>query len=127
VQDAEILSSAVLSLCHIGFEIESFGTNAFIIRGVPAACMQINVEHTMAGFIDDLRDNKPTDEVKLQQAVIKSMAQQSAIRSGVELKAQEMLGLFQDLMRCKQPQFDLSGNKVFILMNSSTIDKLFGA
>ena len=127
VQDVEILSPAVQSLCYIGFEIEPFGTNAFIIRGVPAACMQMNVEQTIAGFIDDLRDNKPTDEVKLQQAVIKSMAQQSAIRSGVELKAQEMLRLFQDLMRCKQPQVDLSGNKVFILMNSSIIDKLFGA
>jgi len=74
-----------------------------------------------------LRDNKPGSAVKLQQQVIKLMAQHTAIRSGVALKAQEMLELYRQLMRCKQPQFDLTGKPTFVLMNTGMIDKLFSA
>ncbi|GAB5538097.1 MAG: DNA mismatch repair endonuclease MutL [Salibacteraceae bacterium] len=126
-QDAAIFESVVEPLCQIGFEVESFGNNAYIVRGVPAVCMEINVEQAIAGFIDDLRQDKPSQATKLQEKVIKSMAQHTAIRSGDELKAQEMITLFRDLMRCKQPQYDLSGNHTFMLMNTSTIDKLFGS
>ena len=124
-QDTVLLQSVIEPLIHIGFEIEEFGKNAFIVRGIPAACMDISVEETIAGFIDDLRENKPSDTVKLQQLVVRSMAQHTAIRSGVELKAQEMLGMFRHLMRCKQPQYDLNGKPTFVLMNSGMLDKLF--
>lgn len=124
-QDAVLLKSVIEPLVQIGFEIEEFGKTAFIVRGIPAACMDVNIEETIAGFIDNLRENKPTDAVKLQQLVIRSMAQHTAIRSGKELKAQEMLGMFRQLMRCKQPQYDLNGKPTFVLMNSTMIDKIF--
>jgi DNA mismatch repair protein MutL len=126
-QDAEILKSAIEPLAQIGFEIEHFGSTSYIVRGIPAACLDLNIEETIAGFIDDLRDNKPGSAVKLQQQVIKLMAQHTAIRSGVELKAQEMLELYRQLMRCKQPQFDLTGKPTFVLMKTGMIDKLFSA
>jgi len=126
-QDAELLKSAIEPLSQIGFEIEHFGATSYIVRGIPSACLQLNIEETIAGFIDDLRTNKPDSAVKLQQQVIKLMAQHTAIRSGVELKAQEMLELYRQLMRCKQPQFDLTGKPTFVLMNSGMIDKLFSA
>lgn len=126
-QDAEILKSAIEPLAQIGFEIEHFGSTSYIVRGIPAACLDLNIDETIAGFIDDLRDNKPGSAVKLQQQVIKLMAQHTAIRSGVALKAQEMLAMYRQLMRCKQPQFDLTGKPTFVLMNTGMIDKLFSA
>lgn len=124
-QDAAVLKGVTESLTQIGFEIEEFGSNAFIIRGIPASCTGLNVEETLAGFLDDLREDRPDNTDKLRERVIRSMAQQSAMKSGTELKAQEMLNLYRQLMRCKQPQYDLNGKPTFVLMSTALLDKLF--
>ncbi len=124
-QDANLLASLTQPLTNMGFEIESFGGDSFIIRAVPAACTEINIEEVIGGFIDDLRSDKPTDESELMQRVVRSMAQQSAIKSGKALKAQEMLELFRSLMRCSDPQRDLNGRPTFVLMNGGMLDKIF--
>ncbi|MEQ9186968.1 MAG: DNA mismatch repair endonuclease MutL [Cryomorphaceae bacterium] len=124
-QDANLLASLTQPLVNMGFEIESFGGDAFIIRAVPAVCTDINIEEVIGGFIDDLRSDKPTDEKELMQRVIRSMAQQSAIKSGKAFKAQEMLELFRSLMRCGDPQHDLTGRPTFVLMNAGMLDKIF--
>lgn len=126
-QDAALMSSVAATLETIGFQIELFGQNSFIIRGIPSACLEINIEDTLLGFVNDLKENKPSGEEQLKDRIIKSMAQQTAIKSGRALKAQEMLAMFRNLMRCKQPQYDLNGKPTFVLLNSGTLDKLFEA
>ena len=124
-QDAALLSTLETPLNDMGFELESFGGNSYIVRAVPAACTDVNVEEVLGGFIDDLRHDKPTEPNELRLRVIRSMAQQSAMKSGKELQAQEMLSLFRSLMRCADPQHDLNGRPTFVLMNGSMLDKLF--
>lgn len=126
-QDATIFKTAIQTLDKIGFKIESFGQNSFIIRGIPAACLGINIEETLLGFINELRENKPSDDEHFNGKIVRSIAQQTAIKSGRVLKAQEMLSLFRNLMRCKQPQYDLNGKPTFLLLNGRTLDKLFDA
>lgn len=124
-QDFAILHSVIDPLSAIGFQIEEFGPNTFIVRGIPASCVNMNIEECLGGFIDDLRENRPSEDEKLRHRVIRSMAQQSAIKSGKELKAQEMISLFRSLMRCNNPQHDLNGKPTFVLLNTGTLDKLF--
>lgn len=124
-QDAILFKEVLGALNNLGFDIECFGKHAFIVRAVPAICTDIQVETAIGGFIDDLHQDKPTDESELMQRVIKSMAQQSAIKSGKALKAQEMHSLFQSLMRCAHPQHDLNGRPTFQLLNAGLLDKFF--
>jgi DNA mismatch repair protein MutL len=124
-QDAALFKTLIQSLQSIGFEIEPFGGNAFIIRAVPASCTDINVHEVLGGFLDDLRGDRPSDGRELTSRVIKSMAQQAAIKSGKALQAQEMLDIFRSLMRCTDPQRDLNGRATFVLLNGAMLDKLF--
>jgi len=126
-QDAALMASVMPTLYKIGFQIELFGQHSFIIRGIPSACIELNIEDTLLGFINDLKENKPADEAQMRDRIVRSMAQQTAIKSGRTLKAQEMLAMFRNLMRCKQPQYDLNGKPTFVLLNSGTLDKLFEA
>lgn len=126
-QDAALMTSVMSTLDKIGFQIELFGQHSFIIRGIPSACIELNIEDTLLGFINDLKENKPADEAQMRDRIVRSMAQQTAIKSGRTLKAQEMLAMFRNLMRCKQPQYDLNGKPTFVLLNSGTLDKLFEA
>ncbi len=126
-QDAALMTSVMPTLDKIGFQIELFGQHSFIIRGIPSACIELNIEDTLLGFINDLKENKPADDAQMRDRIVRSMAQQTAIKSGRTLKAQEMLAMFRNLMRCKQPQYDLNGKPTFVLLNSGTLDKLFEA
>lgn len=124
-QDAAILSSVADPLKDLGFDIESFGGNSYIVHAVPADCTDMNVQEVLGGFIDDLRSDKPTDDQELRQRITRSMARQSAIKSGKPMEAQEMLSLFRSLMRCQDPQHDLNGRRTFALLNAKELDKMF--
>jgi DNA mismatch repair protein MutL len=126
-QDSATLKTVLPSINQIGFEIEEFGQNSFIVHGFPSICSELSIEETISGFIDDLRENRPSEPQKLQARVVRSLAQHSAIKSGNEMKAQEMLTLFRQLMHCNQPQLDLNGKPTFVLMNSGMLDKIFSA
>lgn len=123
--DAALFNECSDTLSSIGFDIEAFGKNAFIVRGVPNHCQGINIEETASGLLDEMKRDKPSDTKIFQERILKSMARQSAIKSGAKLEAQEMIELFRNLMRCKQPEIDLSGNSTFVLLNSTQIEKLF--
>jgi len=124
-QDTALLTPVLSTVNALGFQIEPFGNNAFIVQAVPSGCTEVNPELAIAGLIDDLRENKPQDNQQAFENILKSLAQQSAIKSGQELKAQEMINLFQSLMRCYNPQIDLKGRETFKLLNDAAIEKIF--
>lgn len=126
-QDSVILNLVMDALNDVGFDMSALGKNAFIVRGLPANCANISIEEMIAGFIDDMREDRPTETSKLFQRVTRSLAQHTAIKSGIEMQAQEMITLFRQLMRCNQPQFDLNGKPTFMLINNQMLDKLFNA
>lgn len=123
--EAEVFEASIQTLSTIGFDIEVFGKSAFIVRGVPTICEGMNIEETIAGFMDDIRNDKPSNAEAFRQKILRSMAQRSAIKSGTSLGAQEMIGLFRNLMRCIQPEIDLGGKSTFVLLNAPQIEKLF--
>ncbi len=123
--EASVFQSSLPTLTTLGFDIDPFGQHAFIVRGVPTICEGMNIEETIAGFMDDIRNDKPSNTEAFREKILRSMAQRSAIKSGTVLEAQEMIALFRNLMRCTQPEIDLGGKSTFVLLNAPQIEKLF--
>lgn len=122
--DAVLLNSMLNDLNQLGYAIEPFGQFTFIIQGTPADMP----EHDEKAAIEKLLDafKHESNELKLDQRekLIRTMAAQKATAYGRRLQDAEMQELFQQLLRCEQPQLSPEGKKVFTRLQGDDIGRL---
>ena len=93
----------------LGFEIEKFGPNAFVVRRAPKLVTGTHVADLLPQMLDYLRDS-----AKTREDAISALAIVAAIRSGQILQPEEMQSLIAQLERCPTPLMSPSGRKTLI-------------
>jgi DNA mismatch repair protein MutL len=122
---AEVLRNTLAHVNSLGFEIEDFGHNSFIIYGTPAALD--NVE-TIENIIDRLIYNYVQNlevELKTEDNMARSMAAASCIKKGRKLEKEEMMSVINLLFACKLPYKSPSGRNCFVIYELDEIIKRF--
>ncbi|MBC8170535.1 MAG: DNA mismatch repair endonuclease MutL, partial [Anaerolineae bacterium] len=72
-----------LSLLHgLGFTLEPFGTNTFLIRSVPAMLSTQDPVEVIAGIIDDLELDKQPGYSAIEAKLIKHVCKRAAVKAG---------------------------------------------
>lgn len=110
----------------LGFEIELFGQNTFIIHSVPSIIARENIEQIILNVISDLSEEKTTRAVKNpQERVIEYMACRSAIKFGKDLSIDEMMALLRQLDTIKRPYTCPHGRPSMIKLSFEELEKRF--
>ncbi|RZK63587.1 MAG: DNA mismatch repair protein MutL, partial [Pedobacter sp.] len=78
-------------------------------------------EHLIEGFKNSQQDLK----LDKRDALARSMARNSAIKSGTVLGQEEMNTLIEQLFACKTPNFSISGRPVIQTIGLLELDKKF--
>jgi DNA mismatch repair protein MutL len=124
-QDAVLLQELLPDLNQLGYLIEPFGKDSFAIQGTPADLVQgddrISVELLLEQFKHFSSDLKFSKREKL----IRSLAQQHAIRAGQCLDAKEMQVLIAELFKCAQPNININGAPTYIEFKKEYLEQLF--
>ena len=125
VPDAILLEDMIEDLAIIGYEIEPFGQNSFIIQGIPADVISGNEKNAIEllleqfkHFIGDLKFSK-------REKLIRCMARQSAIKAGQSLSQKEMHNLIEALFNCEISNVTATGAPTFIDFKEGYLDNLF--
>jgi len=122
----EIFNQHKETISKLGFEIEVFGRNTFIIQSVPSMINQENVEEIILNVINDLSENKKTNAVKTpQEKVIEYMSCRSAIKFGKSLSIDEMMALIRQLDTLKRPYTCPHGRPSMIRLSFEELEKRF--
>jgi len=125
--DYELAKSLLDDIKSLGFEVREFGKNTLVIEGIPVdlGSNQVNetqlFEHLIEGFKNSQQDLK----LGKRDALARSMARNSAIKSGTVLGQEEMNMLIEQLFACKAPNFSISGKPVIQTMTMNEVDKKF--
>lgn len=122
--DAILLQTILPDLKLLGYEIEEFGTNTFIIQGVASDVKTGNEKASIEKIIESYKHYASEVKLDKREKLIRTMAMQKAIDYGKKLSEYEMQELFQKLLLCEQPQLSLSGKKIFAKLNSNDILQL---
>lgn len=110
----------------LGFEIETFGKNTFIIHSVPSIIARENIEEVIVNVITDLAENSETRAVKNpQEKVIEYMACRSAIKFGKDLSIDEMIELVRQLDTLKRPYTCPHGRPSMVKLSFGELEKRF--
>ncbi|MEP6684116.1 MAG: DNA mismatch repair endonuclease MutL [Parafilimonas sp.] len=125
-QDAALLHELLPDLQLLGYKIELFGKNSFIIQGVPADILQGNEKHSIELLIEQFKHFSNELKFNQRQKLIHCMARQQAIKAGQSLSEREMKALVEELFNCNTPSVTPKGNPVFVEFNDEQLLKMFG-
>ncbi|MFD2527088.1 DNA mismatch repair endonuclease MutL [Flavihumibacter stibioxidans] len=124
--DAAMLHDLLHDMALLGYLIEPFGQNSFVVQGTPADILQGNEKASIEHLLDQYKHFSSDVKFSRRERLIRSLAAQHAIRIGTQLTQKEMRQLANDLLTCAQPNITATGNPTFIEFNRTYLSKLFG-
>ncbi len=108
----------------MGYDIEFFGSNTYIVREIPAFMELREAEDFLTDFFKELGSRPDlTDRNVLEKIVMRSC--KSAVKGGDVLTEAEIDGLIKDLSACVNPFSCPHGRPTFIRMTRYEIEILF--
>ncbi len=122
---SEILKGILPQLTQIGFDVDEFGQDTFIIRGAPAHISpDVNPQELVEVFLEHFISD--TDiEGGINDRLCSAMAKSEAVKRGAILQGDEMQGLIDQLFSCEMPYKSPSGRKCFITITLQELDQKF--
>jgi len=124
-QDAVLLGELLNDLLHLGYLVEPFGTDTFVIQGSPADLDQGNERMVIENLLEQFKHFSSELKFSKREKLIRSLAQQQAIKSGASLSSGEMVALVRDLFACNQPGVTAGGSPTYIEFQKEYINGLF--
>ncbi|MEZ5082045.1 MAG: DNA mismatch repair endonuclease MutL [Bacteroidales bacterium] len=124
-QESEILKFIEKDLKKLGFEIEYFGNNSFIVHGTPAELNNPDTKDVLDSIIDNVK--KSQDEVKIDRksVIAKQLAVNMAFRHKGKLEKEEIKSLINRLFATKVPEVTPNGKPIVKIMSFEEIDQKF--
>lgn len=125
--DYELAKSLLDDIKSLGFEVREFGKNTLVIEGIPVDLGSTNVNETQLfeHLIEGFKNSQQELKLDKRDALARSMARNSAIKSGTVLAQTEMNTLIEQLFACKTPNFSISGKPVIQTIGLAELDKKF--
>ncbi|PUZ26558.1 DNA mismatch repair protein MutL [Chitinophaga costaii] len=122
--DAALVSAMLPDLQTLGYDLEPFGQNTFVVRGTPADIQFGNEQASIEGLLEQF---KHSADLKLdrREQLVRSMARNNAIPIGKGLSVREMQNLIDELFACATPNVSPSGRATFVSFKLNELDKMF--
>lgn len=123
--DFELLKDVWNELLSIGFDMEIFGTNTIIVRGVPAELPEKNTQKLIEELLDRFKHNASELKADKNNTVLKALADKMAVKYGTKLSKAEAESLIADLFSCAHPYASPDGKPTILTMNLTELDEKF--
>jgi DNA mismatch repair protein MutL len=124
--DAAVMEEISSDLQHLGYLIEPFGKNTYVIQGTPADVETGNEKHVIDILIEQYKHFSPEVKFSKREKLVRSLARQQAIKSGVRLTEREMRQLLTDLFACEQSNITMDGNPTYLEFKQEQLERMFG-
>jgi DNA mismatch repair protein MutL len=123
--DTAILEEIMADLQQLGYTIEPFGKNTFVIQGTPADTESGNEKYIIEILLEQYKHFSNEVKFSKREKLIRSLARQQAVKTGIRLTEREMRGLLTDLFGCTQPNITPDGNPTYLEFKQDQLEKMF--
>jgi len=124
--DAVMLQELLPALKAVGYTMEPFGKDSFIIQGTPAGHGDADAKKVIEKLLEHCKHSGNEKINSLHEKMIRSLAWQQAVKPGTSLSETEMRELTENLFRCLQPNVSPNGKPVFVEFKPDYLEKVFG-
>jgi DNA mismatch repair protein MutL len=125
--DAARVLAAAEDLARLGLVIEPFGGTAIAVREMPALLGQASARALVADILDELGDQGESLALGARiDAVLSRVACHGSVRSGRQMRAEEMNALLREMEATPLSGQCNHGRPTYVELKLSDIERLFG-
>ena len=124
--DAVLLKELLPDMNHLGYQLETFGNNTFVIQGTPADVNQGNEKAALEKMLEQYKHFSNDLKYSKREKLLRSLALQQSIKAGTTLTEREMKVLIEELFNCAVPNSTANGKPTYLEFKKDELDKLFG-
>jgi DNA mismatch repair protein MutL len=122
---AQLLQSILPDLLQMGYQLEPFGNNAFLLQGSPADHPSENNQSVIEMIIEDVKDAASTLHHSYKEKIAKTLARKHAVKAGTKLDEMEMLDLVERLSQCKNNVTHFDGKPIYVEVKNDYLSDIF--
>lgn len=123
--ESEILKEILPQLQNIGFDIEEFGKNTFVVNGAPADIELSRVEDILHDFISDFHEIHTEFSNNIKEVIAITMAKSSSMYRNPIMQQEEMQIFIAQLFQCNSYTLSADGKTAVILLEYTELFKKF--
>ncbi len=123
--DSLVLKGNLEIVKKLGFNVEEFGNNSFIIRTVPIVMSRQQDKNVLLDVIDELHSTKVKTFDEVKEKIITRMACRAAVKQGDEIGLAEVKNIIKQLYKCNIAFTCPHGRPVIVRMTISELEKKF--
>jgi DNA mismatch repair protein MutL len=125
--DAARLLDAAAELARFGLVIEPFGGSAIAVRETPAILGTVSAAALLRDVLDELADLGQTHSLQSKiEAILSRMACHGSVRSGRQMRAEEMNALLREMEATPHSGQCNHGRPTYVELQLHDIERLFG-
>ncbi len=124
--EARLLGEQVTLLGKLGFEIEQFGPNTFLVRSVPTLLAGSPVADAVRVVVEDFEEDETPLQAEIEARLIARVCKRAAVKAGQVLTPEEQRALLHDLESCQAPRTCPHGRPTMIHISVDLLERQFG-
>lgn len=121
-----LMSECLEEINRLGFTVERFGRDGFLLRAVPAFLADADSERILTDALAELAADKRATSVKRRSEVLTiSVTCHAAVRKGKALSVPEMQAIVDDLAATREPAVCPHGRPTLVFISPRRLAHLF--
>ena len=125
-EKARLLESQLPVINQLGFEVETFGSNTFTVRAIPALIVGGDPEAALNVLVEEFEEDETPLASALEARITARICKRMAVKGGQVLTREEQQALLQDLERCQSPRTCPHGRPTMIHLSADLLERQFG-
>lgn len=122
--DESILREILPEIKALGFDVNEFGKNTFVVNGVPAEMQYNNEQDLILDLISNYKENRNLTDSK-HELIAKILAKKAAIKAGTVLAIDEMNRMVDELFACSEPKYSPDGKACLLTLSMAELANMF--
>ncbi|KAA3645281.1 MAG: DNA mismatch repair endonuclease MutL [Chloroflexi bacterium] len=125
-QETRLLEDQLSVMQSLGFGVEPFGPDTFILRAMPALLLGSDPMEALRVVIEDFEEDETPLQDQIEAKVIARVCKRAAVKAGQNLSQEEQRALLRDLENSKSPRTCPHGRPTMIHLSIDLLEGQFG-
>ena len=123
--DAILLTELLPHFNYLGYQIQPFGNNTFVLQGTPAAALVSQSQSEIEIILEHYKNQSSSYKLPPLQKLSLTLCWQQSIKLGIALSKKEMLALLTDWYNTPNNHTSPFGKKILANLTADYLKKLF--
>jgi DNA mismatch repair protein MutL len=125
-EKAAVLTSQLPVFHELGFQVEEFGPNSFIIRAIPALFRRGDPKAAVLSVIQEFEEDETPMGAEIESKIAGRVCKRMAVKAGQVLSGEEQASLLEKLETSTSPRTCPHGRPTMIHLSAALLERQFG-